>query len=392
MPTAGSRTVGIALTTELACYRDVIRGINAYAAMQANWQVELFAPHEPLDQLVHDRNIAGWIFGPIHDTTLVTRAMTAVNWKGVAVAAQFKYHGLPGLVETESDDIAVGRLAADHLRSKGFQHFAFVGTEAEWSDLREQGFQTALAEAGFTVSTLMPEAKVASDARGWRMPHFGREVLDWLNSLPRPLGLFACNDLRGRALADLCHTHQIRVPDEVAILSVDNDDLICDFARPQLSSVAIPWKKIGFQAAVALDQMLAGKKTQPRRILVGPECVIERQSTDTLAISDLDVAAALRFIRTHAHEPINVEDVLQHLPVSRRSLEKRFREIIGRSPLEEIRKAHTDRAKYLLAETDLSMPAVAEKSGFSSAAWFSKAFHDLVGETPTQYRQRFKTR
>jgi LacI family transcriptional regulator len=118
---------------------------------------------------------------------------------------------------------------------------------------------------------------------------------------------------------------------------------------------------------------------------------MERQSTDTLAITDVDVAAAMRFIRSHAHEAINVEDILRHLPVARRSLEKRFRSIIGRSPLEEIRKAHTDRAKYLLAETELSMPEVAEKSGYSSAAWFSKAFRDMTGETPTAYRKRFKT-
>lgn len=392
MLTAGIQNIGVALTTELACYRDMIRGINAFAATHPNWQVELFAPHEPLDTIVHDGNIQGWILGPVHDTGVVTRTIQAVNGNGVGVGAQFQFHGLAGLVETESDDIAVGRLAAEHLRAKGFQHFAFVGTDAEWSDLRGQGFQGALAEAGFTPATLMPEAEMASDSRGWRMPHFGREVLNWLNSLPRPLGLFVCNDLRGRALVDLCYIHKIRVPDEVAILSVDNDDLICALARPQLSSIAIPWKKIGFQAAAALDRLLSGQAVDPRRILVGPECVIERQSTDTLAVADPDVAAALRFIRSHAHEPINVEDILRHLPVARRSLEKRFREIIGRSPLEEIRKVHTDRAKYLLAETKLSMPEIAEKSGFSSAKWFSKAFHDLVGESPTQYRQRFTTR
>ena len=204
--------------------------------------------------------------------------------------------------------------------------------------------------------------------------------------------MFACNDLRGRALIDLCRNEDIRVPDEVAILAVDNDDLICDLSQPQLSSVAVPWKKIGFRAAAALERLLSHKTVKPRRILVGPECVVERQSTDTLAVADPDVAAALQFIRAHAHEPINVADIMNHLPVARRSLERRFREIMGRSPLEEIRNAHAERAKYLLAESNLSMPEVAEKSGYSSAAWMSKAFRDTVGDTPSAYRKRFSAR
>jgi len=387
----GRWRIAAVLTTELACFRDMIRGINTFAAMQANWQVELFSIYENLAKLARERDIDGLIIGPIHDTKAVAKGLAAVKHMAVGVAAQFSDHGLEGLLETESDDIAVGRMAAEHLRSKGFEHFAFVGTPGPWSDRREKGFRDTLAKEGFSVTSLMAETKVAQDTRGGRMPHFGHDVADWLRDLPRPLAVFACNDMRGRALIDLCRAEEIRVPEEVAVLAVDNDDLICDLAQPQLSSIAIPWKKIGYQAAAALERVMAGKQDLSR-VLVGPECVIERQSTDTLAIADTDLAAALRFIRTHAHEPINVEDILRHLPVARRSLEKRFREVIGRSPLEEIRKAHTDRARYLLAETDLSMPEIAEKSGFTSAAWFSKAFHDVVGETPTQYRQRFKTR
>lgn len=392
MPRIGRRNVGVAIITELACYRDMIRGINAYAAMQGNWQVELLGVYEDLAGLAREREMDGLVIGPVPDLKVAARAVKAVKGHAVGIGGQFTYRGLD-LTEVESDDVAVGRLAAEHLLAKGFKHFAYIGAEAEWSELRGAGFIQALAEAGFEVAALNPDTTVAQDARGWRMPHFGHDLGEWLIKLPKPLALFACNDLRGRALIDLCRNESLRVPDEVAILAVDNDDLICELAQPQLSSVLIPWKRIGFQAAATLDKLFGSRQRgKTQRLVVGPESVIERQSTDTLAVDDPDVAAAMRFIRTHAHEPINVEDLLRHLPVARRSLEKRFREVIGRSPLEEIRKAHTERAKYLLAETDLSMPEIADKSGFSSAAWFSKAFHDMTGETPTQYRQKFHTR
>jgi LacI family transcriptional regulator len=386
----GKRKVGVALSTELACYRDMIRGITSFAAVQASWQVELIGVNEDAARLAKISGLNGLILGGTPDLAGVRRAVKAVDGHAVAIGAQFAHHGLDGLIEIESDDLAVGRLGAEHLRAKGFRQFAFVGTDTEWSVLREKGFKDALAD--FDVATLMPETTIAPDSRGWRMPHFGPNVAEALKHLPKPLGVFACNDMRGRSLIDLCRNEQIRVPDEVAILAVDNDDLICDLSQPQLSSVAIPWRKMGFRCAEALEKLFIGQPVKTRRILVGPECVIERHSTDTLAVEDADVAAALRFIRTHAHEPINVEDLMQHLPVARRSLERRFRDTVGRSPLEEIRKAHTDRAKYLLAETDLSIAEVAEKSGFAHAAWLSKSFRALTGETPSQYRERFKTR
>ena len=392
MGKAGIRHVGVIQTTELACYRDILRGINAYAATAANWQVEQFGQYEDFVGLIRQGHIKALLIGPVLDTKQVEHAVAEVKGLAIGVAAQFENRGLGGLIEVESDDVAVGHLAAEHFLAKGYKNYAFLGTEAQWSDLRGDGFVAHLNEAGFEVSRLRPETAPARTARGWKMPHFGKNVASWLKSLPKPLAMFVCNDLRGRALADLCRAEEIRVPDDVAILSVDNDDLICDLSQPKLSSVLIPWKKIGFQAAAALDKLISGQKLTESRILIGPECVMERQSTDTLAVDDADVSAALRFIRSHAHEPISVEDILRHLPIARRSLEKRFRELMGCSPLEEIRKAHTERAKYLLAETDLTMPEVADKSGFSSAAWFSKAFHDLTGDTPTQYRQKFKIR
>ena len=243
------------MSAELACFRDIIRGINSFAAIQANWQVELIGAFEDLPKLVRDRHLQGIILGPLWDLHVVQAALEAVEGRAVGVAAQFALRGLTGLVEVESDDRAVGRLAAEHLLGKGFEHFAYLGTDDEWAVLRADGYCGVLTEGGHQVSQLLPETMLARDIRGWRTPHFGREVAQWLAELPRPLGLFAANDIRGRAIIDLCRSEEIRVPDDVAVLAVDNDDLICDLSRPQLSSIAIPWKKIGFQAAAVLEQV-----------------------------------------------------------------------------------------------------------------------------------------
>jgi len=150
-----------------------------------------------------------------------------------------------------------------------------------------------------------------------------------------------------------------------------------------------PWRRIGYEAANLLDRMLEGEQIVPRIITVPPICVVERQSTDSIAVSDPEVGAAVRHIREHAHERTTVEDVRKVVPFGRRSLEKRFRASLDRSPLEEIRRVHIERANQLLEATDLSINDVARRSGFGGSTWFTEAFHDLVGESPAQYRKRY---
>lgn len=219
-----------------------------------------------------------------------------------------------------------------------------------------------------------------------------RAVARWVRGLPRPVGIFATNDIWGVQLAEVCLRADLRVPEDVAILGVDDDDLLCEFARPALSSIAVPAQRIGYEAAREVDRLLRGVQARSRPLLFPPLGVIARRSTDILAIEDGEVAASLRFIRQHAYQPIRVTDLLRVVPTSRRSLERRFRKVLGRSILDEIRRVHVERASQLLAQTDLTLNSIAERSGFTDAKRFSTVFRQMVGMTPSAYRRRTMTR
>lgn len=386
----GGARIGVVLSTEMDCWREVLRGVHAFALNVGDWGLELFSPMEDFVSLIRAHQPDGLLLGPVHDVEEARAAVSTIKGPAVGVVADWhiKASRVDVVASVESDDVQVGRLAARHFLNKGYRHFAFLGTPARWSDQRCIGFEQALLEVGRTLIKFIHGGPLAKGKRAWPLPHYGTDVYNWLRELPRPIAVLACNDLRARELAELCRAHEVRVPEDVAILGVDNDDLECVVATPPISSVAVPWQQIGFRAADVLSSALRKRRVAQRIIAVPSEEVVERQSTDTVAISDVEVSEAIRFIRANAHKPIGVEDVLQAVPTARRSLEKRFRAALGHSPLDEIRRAHVERAKRLLSQTDSSLSNIARSSGFASAAWFSKTFHDLAGETPSQYRKR----
>jgi LacI family transcriptional regulator len=212
----------------------------------------------------------------------------------------------------------------------------------------------------------------------------------WLASLPRPVGVFASHDPQGVQVSEVCRLSDLRVPDDVAIVGVDDDDLLCELARPSLSSVALPSEQIGVQAAALLERLMAGKRP-PRGPLQLPPCgVVVRQSSDILAIAEQDVAAAVRFIRQNGNRPIRVADVLEAVPVSRRGLERQFRTVLRRGIWEEIRRDHLERGKALLTGSELPMSEVARRAGFSDSRQLSVVFRQETGLTPTAYRRQFR--
>jgi LacI family transcriptional regulator len=173
----------------------------------------------------------------------------------------------------------------------------------------------------------------------------------------------------------------------MAVLGVDNDELFNALVTPSLSSIELPTEQIGFEAAAQLDRLMNGEKLAPLTLLP-PVRVVPRASTDVLSIEDDDIVLAVRFIREHAAEPLQVDDVLDHVPLSRRSLERRFRQLVRHSITDEIRRAHISRAKELLANTDLAMSQVAAGSGFTTATRLGIVFHKEVGESPSEFRRR----
>ena len=291
------------------------------------------------------------------------------------------------------DHEEAGRQAAEHLLDRGLRHFGFVGyPDHAFSLGREEGFRGRVEGAGYGMGSYHAPASSNIDPTGlWG---WDDGLQGWLSDLPRPVGILASHDIQGVQVSEACLRGGLRVPEEVAIVGVDDDDLLCEMARPSLSSVALPGERIGHEAARLLDLLLTGSGSPAPKanLRLPPLGVVARGSSDVLAIDDVDVAAAVRFIRSHSQEPIRVVEVLDEVSVSRRSLERRFRGALGRGIGEEIRRSRIERAKRLLSETEMPILHVATNSGFSEAKHLSVGFRQVTGMTPTEYRRRSRAR
>jgi len=291
-----------------------------------------------------------------------------------------------GLPRIWSDNRAIGRLGAEHLLERSFRHFAFCTLSDEaWAMARRDGFRASVEAAGFACET-------------YDAPWLGRHVPEWdadqerigawLAGLPKPVGLMASNDQRGQHALEACRRVGLALPEEVAVVGVDNEEVFCELCDPPLSSVEPDPERVGREAAQLLARMMAGETVPATERLVPPIGVVLRQSTDVLGLDDRDVVAALAYIRRHACHGISVEDVVEHTAISRSTLERRFRNHIGHSPHAEIREVQLKRVKQLLTETELSLEAIAPLVGFDHPEYMSVVFRREVGQTPGQYRER----
>jgi len=290
-----------------------------------------------------------------------------------------------------ADDEAIGRLAASYLMELGLTHFGVVGriNDPRYSTIRMKSFVRAVEKEGFTVD-ISPTGQFGQAGQVTTPGDIVTPLGAWLKKLPKPAAVFAVDDNIATDVLELCRFQKIMVPDELCVLGVDNDTLATQFARPPLSSIAISGSKIGYEAARLLDCLIDGEPPPTKPVCIPPIGVVPRQSTNMLAVADEDVRAAIRYIRENVHEQISVKDVLRVVPLNRRYLERKFLSLIGRTPLQEIGRQRIERAKMLLAETDLSMPAIAKRSGFPNRVRLANVFHDKTGMTPTQYRRTFR--
>lgn len=299
---------------------------------------------------------------------------------------------LPNLAmpSIRTDDEAVARVASEHLLERGFRHFAFCGFDgADYSDIRRDSFAERIAQAGFRCHAFEDPQKPRRASTLEYEEHglkYEDLVASWLKDLPKPIGLMACNDIRGQQVLNACRAIGVAVPDEVAVIGVDNDEVLCDLSDPPLTSVIPNTERIGYEAAALLDRMMAGARAPKHPIFIEPAGIVTRRSTEVLAIEDRHIAAAVRFIREHACEGIDVSDVLRAVPLSRSTLERRFGRALGRSPKDEILRVRLNRAKQLLVQTDFSLALVAEKVGFEHTEYLSVIFKKKTGLTPGQFR------
>jgi LacI family transcriptional regulator len=370
----------------------MLRGIRHYAESKADWLFAPVAPEVPaLAQLARLKPVG--LIAQIYSAPLAKRLL-AFRLPLVNIAS---FNASPLLVKQHvphvgADNHQVAQLAATYLLERGLRHFGFVGSSRyDFSRQREVSFRQAIEAAGHAVSCFDKMESLAFEQL-YRLWSLDEPLLQWLRGVAKPIGIFACQDAWGAHLVEACHYAGLHVPDEVALLGVDNDDLLCELTRPALSSIDVPYERIGYEAAALFDRLLAGEKPDAEAVLFPPLGVVPRLSTDVLTIADADVAAAVRFIREQGHLPLRVRDVLRAVPVSRRSLERRFFQALRHGLGEEIRRVHLERAKMLLASTDLSTPQVAERSGFSNAKHLATIFRLELGITPTAYRRRFRLR
>jgi LacI family transcriptional regulator len=285
--------------------------------------------------------------------------------------------------EISSDAAEVSRLAAEHLLDRQLNHFAYVGSEDRaWASRREKTFDEFLKARGHHVH-IYRQPKRPRDRLWEREQEF---LAKWIGQLPTPIGLFACDDDRGREVLEACSLAGLHVPEDIAVVGVDNDEVFCELANPPLSSVALNAEAAGYRAAALLDGMMQGRIRKPQRIVVEALNVATRRSTEVVAVEDQDIAVALRFIHREQGKGISVDDVVQEVAVSRRNLERRFSDAIGRTILEEIQLVRLERAKRLLVETTYSVSKIAALSGFGSAGYFIQFFQKRMGKTPRKYR------
>jgi LacI family transcriptional regulator len=326
-----------------------------------------------------------WGFdGIIMRDTERTQEIIAMGLPTIVTDLREEFSGSP-IIKT--DDVTIGKMAAEYLLNRGFRQFAFCGFDNMfWSRDRCRGFADSITEAGFATQFYkQPKSRIK------RLP--ANELIlmaDWLKSLLKPVGLMTCNDDRGRGVIEACKMVGLHVPEQVAIIGVDNDELICDLSSPQLSSVALNLERSGYEAAELLDKLMAGKeKKTNQKILVQPTRIVTRQSTDILAIEDSEVAESVRFIRQCAREMIQVSDVAKVVSVSRRGLERRFRRVLNCSILDEIRRVRLEQVVRMLVETNQSVGQIALALSFPGIEHISRFFRKETGMSPLAYRKKY---
>ncbi|AQQ08980.1 Xylose operon regulatory protein [Sedimentisphaera cyanobacteriorum] len=286
----------------------------------------------------------------------------------------------PNAISIITDSAMIGKMAADYFYSLGFKHFAYCGFEnIPWSEKRLQSYQLQVISYGFEKIYVYNDSSTYLDKK--------QPVIEWLKGLPKPICVFGCNDDRAIYIMEACKVAGISVPEEVAVLGVDNDELVCNLSSPPLSSILLNFETAGFIGAKLLGSSMRDKILD-QNINVEPVEVIERQSTEVLAVEDKEVVSALIFIRNNFHKLIQARDVVEATTLSRRTLEYRFRTHLNRTIKQEIDRFRINYIKQSLAKTDFPVYQIAQSLDFTAAEHFSRYFKNLTGESPGEFRKR----
>jgi LacI family transcriptional regulator len=381
-------TIALLIETSREYGRGLLRGVSRYHQEHGPWSI-YFEPHglseRPPSWL---KNWSGdGILARINDRqmaeTILTTGLPVVDVRGAFEDLPIPFVGV--------DNRAIARMGFEHLLLCGLQNFAFCGTprgENPNQDRRCDQFVAQVAKVGKKCEVIL----VGGRRRGtssWEQKQ--QRLGSWLDGLQKPVGVMTCNDDRGLQTLDACRRVGLSVPDEVAVIGVDNDAHLCALSTPPLTSIDVHPSRVGYEAAALLSRLIDGATWPKKPIYLGPpRGVVPRQSTDMLSIDDEDVATALRYIREHATEGILVRDIVSRTRNSPSTLERRFKAILGRTIKAEITRARICRAKLLLQETELLVETIATRIGFSQPKYFCEVFRKVEGMTATKYRKKFR--
>lgn len=371
------------IETSRAYGRGLIRGIVKYAHIHGPWIFynEPGGEEGSILPKLNPRDVDG-IIARVSKKTAIKHFVDA----GVPLISIGLKEKTPGLTNICPNNEVIGKMAANYFLDHGFSNFAYCGfIDMYGSRDRCEIFCDTLKAKGFEAHVY--QRKISQIKKYWSREQ--KKMADWLSSLPRPIGLMAYNDDHGRRILQACELIGLNVPEEVTVLGVDNDELVCELTDPTLSSVNLNTQKAGFEAAALLQKMmLEGYSVQPE-ILVQPTHIVTRQSSDILAINDSDIVEAVRYIRRHANKPIQVDNVVDSISLSRRSLEQKFRAILGRSVYQEIRRARAEKVAWMLTETNMSITQISISLGYSSSDHISRFFRKEKGISLLAYRKLY---
>lgn len=386
VPVRDFRRVAIVVDVHKPYDRQIVAGIAAYVRATGRWQ--LYYEDDPQSRLPRRKRWAG--DGVIANFDHQRDVRTLLGWRLPTIAigggsgGYDKEHSHVPYVRCDQRQIA--ELAADHLLERGYRNFAFLGLRRTnsnaWADERMLAFQDCLEKRDLVVSVHKGTFGVVAS---WKL--MLDDIALWLSALPKPLGVMACNDARARHALEACHIAGLRVPEDVALIGVDNDEIGCELSTPTLSSVMQGTFEIGYQAAALLDDWMRGGPRPPPMTWVAPPGIAARQSTDIICTTDEIVRAAARFIREQVGRGVTVAEVAAHMAVSRTTLHTKFKQELGHSVHQAIDQARLTKAKELLIHTQLPLKLVARQAGFGTQSYMSNVFRRSVGRSPGEIRQ-----
>lgn len=377
-PPTSPKHVALIVETSNAYARGLLAGIHGYMTENPGWSIYL-GEHSRQDTDL------SWLEGWTGDGAIarIENEETARKVRALGVpVVDLSAAGLaPEFPCVETDDDVIARDALRHFHERGLRNFAFCGdARFGWSVKRRAAFAGHVREAGTVFHEFaLRAAGTAADNR--------RSLVEWLVALPKPVGVLACYDIAGQEILEACKIARIAVPDDVAVLGVDNDQLLCNLTSPPMSSVQPDAFGTGHLAARLLDRMMTGDPWSPGLHLMPPLRIAARQSSDILAVGDPIVGRALTFIRDSAERRVEVAEVLRHAGLSRRALDYRFTNLLGRTVHDEIMRVRMDRLAHLLIATDWTLPRIAEHLEFPHSEYMGVAFRRHTGMSPGQYRR-----